>query len=109
MEDINDNYKLVGTMVLNSSVEMQRRTIVWEELSSQAKPRGTLNLELAGADVGVRRELENMALTGILCKYIEQTCLASLFIHLISIQTYSSCIDDFYSLPTTINTHKESS
>ena len=62
---------------------------MWKELSSQAKPRGTLNLELAGAGVGVRREMENMALTGILCKYIEQTYLASLCIHLISIQTNS--------------------
>lgn len=86
---------------------------MWKELSSQAKPRGTLNLELAGADVGVRREMENMALTGILCKYIEQTCLASVhspdqYTDQLS-TTYSSCIDDFYSLSTTINTHKESS
>lgn len=87
---------------------MQRRTIVWKELSSQAKPRGTLNLELAGADVGVRREMENMALTGILCKYIKQTWSPDQYTDQLS-TTYSSCIDDFYSLSTTINTHKESS
>ena len=51
---------------------MQSRTIMWKELSCQAKPRG--DLEFAGVDMGVRK-MEKMALTGILYKYIEQTCL----------------------------------
>lgn len=37
-----------------------------ERTELPSKLRGSLNLELAGIDVRVRRELQNMALTGIL-------------------------------------------
>lgn len=45
---------------------------MWKELSCQAKPRGDSEL---GVFRGGVRKMEKMALTGILYKYIKQTCL----------------------------------